>query len=437
MSDNVITINSQPFATGLEWSDHGSNAKEAKRLLAKSKSKSYVLVKTKTSDGELNVLGRFSGRAPRNTIPAGLAIGAQHPNCLIVHEEQDGRWWVVSIISGTPGAGYDTWMDREGAQQEVKTAIQSGIADIIGEVPGAKKSLHEALQEFVEQREKGVISKKRAAEMTLRPKPSALGPLLPLILVVSLAGGGFATWKLYEKQLREAAAKKRKLSDIALTQAQEREREAAKQALIAKFRNDVATKRAELEQLSYDGMTIWETWSKARKGMPVSFAGFRPEQLECDRQKCAIQWVAAGPLVSFNDYKHLPNVVSGQGTLSPRSEFELQVPASPRGELVGAEYQQLLALTQFSAPGATFEQAAPVTVNPPPDLGLTPETVGFQGKFTYQAPAVGSLVMANDTVKLLSGKGVFLKKAIFTGFANGPGSVQLEGGYVSLQPKQP
>ena len=74
------------------------------------------------------------------------------------------------------------------------------------------------------------------------------------------------------------------------------------------------------------------------------------------------------------------------------------------------------------------EEARAVVVEPPPNLGLSPQTVGHAGKIRVQLQGATSLISAADAIAALDSYPVSVTSITYTGLNQGP-SVSIEATY--------
>jgi hypothetical protein len=79
------------------------------------------------------------------------------------------------------------------------------------------------------------------------------------------------------------------------------------------------------------------------------------------------------------------------------------------------------------------EAMRPITLTPPPDTGLSPVTVGYQGKWSATASGATAPVVAQDVMRFASHWPVVLNTVDFEALT-GQGSITVEGSFVMPAP---
>lgn len=430
----LVPVGSQTLALGMDWSLAMSKGEVRTRLKEKKRAAVSVL---SGSDNQFWV-GLYEGVVPKRTLSGAALLGLVAPSAIICQSVDDAHSysWICAIQDGKPVVGgYDAIVTRDEANtraMEYLTLFSS--AQLYGDVTGAKASV-QALVEQVEARvaDKS-ITKKMLAACEVRRQGVSVAAVLQLVLIAALPVAGWFGWKEYQKfdiARKAAAINAANASKQAMTAQQ---LEVEKQRLITEFHAKVAARRAEFQQASRAGNAapLWLASTLVRRDLPISAAGgYVPTTLNCIPTGCTVTWEGRGRFTMASDKRE----ITGREDSDLATSATTQVPL-PAAGVVGTQFPAVSAewlrrsLTERlkRTPGVSIEEARAVVVEPPPNLGLSPQTVGHAGNIRVQLQGATSLISAADAIAALDSYPVSVTSITYTGLNQGP-SVSIEATY--------
>lgn len=441
------------LAAGLEWESYDTAA-EAKAFVkehAKENGKSPYLLAPHHSRF---VLGMYSkGPVKNGAYAAGALLGLVHENLIIFQEldpkevgaddeESNGEplAWLCVIEGGKPFSGYDRVLSLNKAKELFTEATASASGTYVGNMPGARYTLDEILEQVSQKIDTNQITKKalREAQM-LKPgisiKTVATSVCLAAIPVVAVLG-----WQGYQAQLRAAEGRELSLKQLTMTQEAARQEELKRQQRITEFQKSVAARR-ELFQIPFGlAQDQWDACETVRKALPISKYGYRPSQLSCDFEKgqATISWTASTTTkaVNYADKAKLPGIQDADRfTNTAITQIPMEVIRTDR-EGAPPLFSDLKHLQNslFSAMGPRsrnfqLDPAAPVTMTAAPDLKQPPVVIGDEGKWRDTTAGQSISVQAAGLARVLANWPVRLQLVRWSEVSSPSRSVYLEGVY--------
>lgn len=208
------------LAIGGEWAMPAGKAETAAFLKAHRKSR----ILDQKVMGE-RVIGAFDGKDSGTHAGAWL-VALLVPNAIVVHELDEGQFWVAAIRDGVPLADHDKVCDW-GCASRIMTDVLAfnPSASLIGSISSASRSLESVLAE----------ADKKALAAARISKPGATARLAGAVaLAVCVAGLlGWAGWVYMVKKAAEQAPKESALAALAVEANKRRAAEEYRTAAIA------------------------------------------------------------------------------------------------------------------------------------------------------------------------------------------------------------
>ena len=441
----LLTHQKRHYALGLAWAT-AHDAAEARRE-SKNRPKAHRVV---LPSGGQFWLGLYDEPVKGNTYAAALAIGLVEPNVIVCEAVSDTHSWICSIVDGLPVVGYDRLELTEDARDTVgEWTSMFHKAGFVGDLPGAKASLVEVLEQLGQAIDTKRINGKQLAATRLQSQGISLGSVevsarsvASVMVLAALPALGWFGWQAWLKIKAASAAQQLSMANAAKQAMNAEQIAAERRARAADFQRQVAAKRAELEQQAKASSdAVWHEWHAIRRALPVSAFGYQPTTMKCDTGSCQVEWSGSGPFTLPADKARLPGVLPNmEPTLTASSRFPLSSAPLARPDLVSYTRPEELRFALANAailhlPGLQVDAMQPVVMTPAPDLGLAPVTLGATGKLRVTLDGRAPLVMAEGAHRFLSQWPVHLTSIRFDSLNQASG-ITLEGTYIVVEPQR-
>lgn len=431
----LLRHHNKDYALGLMWAS-AHDAGEARRE-SKSRPKAHRVL---LPAGGQFWIGLYDEPVKRNTYAAALAVGLVEPNVIVCEQVNDAQTWVCSIVDGLPVVGYDLLVPNDEARDTVAQWTSMFVkAQFIGDLPGAKSSLVEvldALAKAIKSKSKS-ISAKQLAAIRLQRQGISVGSIATMTAILCIPLAGWFGWQAWLKIKASSTARQLSMASAAKHVMNAERAAAERRERIEDFRRQVAVKRAELErQGGTPPEPVWRQWNAVRRALPIIAHGYKPMSMSCDTASCKVDWTGAGPFTLPSDKRLLPGVLPNvEPTLAATSQFPLTPPGTTRAPLYAytapeALWFALASAATVSLPGLQVDAMQPVVVSPPPELGLSPVTIGAVGKLRIALNGPTALVLADDVYSFLSLWPVQLTSIRFDALGLTAGAISIEGTYI-------
>ncbi len=428
----LAPIGPYTLALGMEWTMPVSKA-EVRAQLKEAKGASVAVLQGEAAQW----VGVYRSEKRTKALAGAACLGLVAPNAIICQTvDQSGEHaWLCVIQEGKPVPnGFDQILEVNVAHQKAMEYMGMFPSTVLyGDVAGSQGSVHD----LVAQLEQGVknksVSKRDLKACEIHRQGVSAGTILQIVVIASLPALGFFGWKEYQKYRiaeQARAIKARSANQQAMTAAQ---LEAEKARLVAEFRQTVKSKLAEMEEASLTGQPLpfWQAATSVRRALPHSTAGgYVPVSLTCASDVCKVTWEGRGRFTYASDKPQ----ISGQDASDLSTSLSTTVPlglgaAATQSSAIPPEALHLHLSEVFKrTPGAAVSPPEPVVVTPPANLGLQPETVGYQGSLRLAMTGPTALVSAASAVEVMNRLPIRIVNVGFTGLGQGA-AVQIEARY--------
>ncbi len=429
----ILQHQSKQFALGLTWAS-AHDAAEARRESQSRPRAHRVLL---PSNGQFWI-GLYDEPVKGVSYAAALAVGLIDPNVIICERVSETHSWLCAIVEGLPVVGYDHLVVNEEARDTVSqwTSFFPKAQFVGADLPGAKSSLSEVLDELAKAIATKRITPKQLVAIRLRRQGISLTSVVAAVGILSLPILGYAGWVSWNKILASSSAQKVSMANAAKQALNAEQAAAEKRKKIAQFGLQVAAKRADLDrQSATHPEPLWRQWHSKRK-LPLVAYGYQPSSMNCDASSCTLQWVGSGAFTLPADKLRLPSVVPNmEPTLSATSIFPLTPTTMTRSGATPFLTPESLRFAFANAasvalPALQIEAMTPVVLSPPQELGLAPVHVGAIGKWSLALNGPMALVSAEDAFSFLKPWPVQLTSIKFETLGATAGGITVEGTYI-------
>lgn len=427
MTSTVYEVLGHKFVGGLDWSMAQGTAAAAKRGVKTGRA--YVVC-TSPADSSVSVGEGDKDLVKGKTYSAGAVIARVFQDAIIFAELEDGRYWVCTITGGVPGSAADLVLATE-AEAKTKyteaTTLLSSHVKTIGTIRGASMSVAEALTEAV-QKLAGEDAKPRQIAAALAPfrvhvqafnwfRFAAMVTALVVVASAALAG------ILYREHVLDRKKREALLEQATKTEQERLALKAKRDALVAKFRDEVEQERARFGRREV-ALSQWSACEAVRLALPLSRYGYLPSKLTCDfaRMKADVEWAPINASTRLADRAALPGIVDKYSTTpNALSSFDLKaLDAGSPAVAINPDAVQMAILDWAGLRLRTLrvEPGAAVVMSPPKEVadepGLAPVKLGSKAAISVGATGPSDLVMASGAIRMLNSYAVQLTQVVWT-----------------------
>lgn len=391
------------LATGMNWSYAGSKG-EVKDLL-KSVGKQH-LTKLTNQQGE-SWIGTYSEPVTKAYAAAAL-LGLVVSNAVIATTVGDGTAWVCLIREGSPAPGHDVLIPVADLRKTA-TGFMSLIDSpkLYGDIAGAECSVEALLARLQERIASKDINAKQLKSRLLVRQTISLVPIAVTVLIGGLAVLLFFGVQQYRREENRKLSLLKIAEKAAMSRAESDRLAEARRQKIADFTQLVQARRAEFD-MQLDGgrtMPFWQAVTALRVSLPASTAGgYVPTGMACTKDACSVTWEAKGKFTRLMDKTELTREPVRDVSKTEVTNYPIAV--AQDGEVKGVVNSDQLwpLLTDRFAlvTGVVIEDAKPLVLTPPPDLGLVPASLGKTGliKASFSGPT--ALLSADGFMRALN-----------------------------------
>ncbi|MBE7540568.1 MAG: type 4b pilus protein PilO2 [Rhodocyclaceae bacterium] len=415
----LIKVAKHTIILGGDWLLPADKA-EAKKQLVEHKDCHFV---DKRIGGD-RVLGFF--RPPKGAsgkLHSGvLACSMAYTNAMIAQRLSDEAVWVAAIRDGIPLSQHDIVCTEGGAQQMITDILSFNPgASIIGNWPGAVKSLEEALTD---------LTPKQWAESRVNPPRAraVIRKVFLALIIAAVAVAGVISYTSYQMLMKNRTLEQSRQSLMQSKEEKEKEQARLESAWLVDIGKSIERQREDFRKgvRPSDAMSALRT-IVAQSALPRN--GWSASKIECEvgAQSCTINWVpwarAEGSGGSPAYAAHLPEAPADiaqltKGTVLTSAAIDLQPSllslASKEDALRVASFQSRFGSergsVQFMQQNTEVKATLP---SPPPGLekatnAPSPPVLGYITEWQGTFP----LHTASAAANYLSQSGVRVKKVM-------------------------